>query len=647
MQTRSKTYPPQTHDLYLLITTMNFFVTNPAVARETSAPRSTLKTPPRKHITNNTISGTTKSPSLKSIRSACTTSSTVLTYPSSPNSIVEVPGTPQKSVILPDNYYKEQDEGDECEAGACFGGWVLNRIISPSRLSRNDAFTPSPESDQLYYRHQSKITESYNPLSPTKLELELNTSEDVTDGISCSSVSSCSQSSSSEAKHEQTTSILLESILSMASKSEEDCDFNAAVVHVENYLFESMNLSHKSTPEFEFRKNLRKASALHKLGCLQWHCGRYQLSLSALVEACTTYDSLIDDTNPSTLVLSKITLASANVLVSMGRLHLSRGEGSAAMRCYHDCVQRLTSVQKTCDRSQSARLFSQACVGAGRVLISQGKLRSASKRFMRALKVQLGYKVSFEEGNTLSLHTARVPLSDIAETLSHLGKLYEEEKNLNPAMQCYTNSLQIYSISLGPNHVDTGNVSNKLGRILHRLGRFSDADQAFLRAHQIFLNNLGEYHRNTAVALLNSGMLYASQGKQKKALNIYHRVLRCQQVTFNGESHADLALTFHCIASSYEGSFKLDKAMKYYSEELRVLKATLHPYHLDIAKLLHHMAMVTMNIVDNQGNYLMLNESIDWLQEAFDVYKHHNASDALQNELAYLQTSIRKLRKRQ
>eukprot|EP00956_Cyclotella_meneghiniana_P028479 scaffold66328_cov66-Cyclotella_meneghiniana.AAC.2 len=625
---------------------MNFFVTNPAIAREPSAVRSPTKTPSRKHFTsNNIMSGTTKSPSLKNIRSACTTSSTVLTYPSSPNSIVEVPRTPERSSISPDSYYKEQDENDECEApGVCFGGWVLNRIISPSRLSRNDAFTPSPESVDL--RHQSKIEGSDHPLSPTKLELALNTCEDLTDGLSCSSVSCHSLSSSSEAKHGESESILLESILSMASKSEKDCDFNAAVTHIENYLFESMNLSHQSTPGFEFRKNLRKASALHKLGCLQWQCGRYQLSLSALVEACTIYDRLIDDTGPSPLVLSKLTLASANVLVSLGRLHLSRGEGSAAMHCYRDCVQRLSPVQATCDRSQSARLFSQACVGAGRVLISQDKLSSASKRFKRALKVQLGYEMSFEEGHTLSLHSARVPLPDIAETFSHLGNLYVEQENLNQAKQCYTNSLQIYSISLGPNHVDTGNVSNKLGRIFQRLSRLPDAEQAFQRAHQIFLNNLGEYHRNTAAALLNLGMLYASQGKQKKAQTIYHRVLRCQQVTFNGEAHADLALTFHCIASSYEGSFKLDKAMKYYSEELRVLKATLHPYHLDIAKLLHHMAMVTMNIVDKEGNYLMLNESIDWLEEAFDVYKHHNALDAFQKELSYLQTSIRKLRKR-
>jgi len=369
--------------------------------------------------------------------------------------------------------------------------------------------------------------------------------------------------------------------------------------------------------------------------------------------ATNLYDRLIEDLSCGIThdVMSNLILASSNTLISKGRLHLSNGEGAAAMQCYHECVHRLSSIQSSSDRSESARIFSQACLGAGRVLLAQGKLKASLKRFKRALTVQLGYQgaettISREDISALSFDGAHVPLPDIAETLSHIGNLYEEQNNLSQAMQYYTKSFQLYSRALGPNHVDTGEVSLKIGRIHHRLGHFSEARQAFRRAHQIFGNNLGQNHRNSHAALLNLGMLYASRGQHKQALTMYHRVLHAQQTTFGGDAHADLALTFHCIAASNEAIFKLEKAIKYYDEELRVLEKTLHPYHLDIAKLLHHMAMLTMNAVDNKGNYLMLNELIRWLEKAIEVYGHHNESNTFHNELACLHASLRELRKR-
>ncbi|KAL3774473.1 hypothetical protein ACHAWO_007622 [Cyclotella atomus] len=569
-------------------------------------------------------------------RSACTTSSTVLTL-SSPNSSFEDPSSPEKRDAHLVYYDVQDDDGENCQAGyGCLGEWIINKFSPPSR---KDAFSPAVahSPDSRYQRRINGIRHSV--ITPTKLELTSTSCEnDLTDGCSCSSTSESSLDSPYIVHKETTNPImqLLENILSMASKAEDDCNINAAIGHLENYLYQ---LHHH--PNLSLTS--KRAAVLHKLGCLQWQCGRYRLSLCALVEACAAFDSLIKDSGSD--VQPTLKLASADVLVSMGRLHLSKGEGAAAMHCYRECVHRLSSVQNQCDRAVSTRIFAQACNGAGRVLLAQGKPSPALKRFKRALKVQLGYNV--EDIAAVSFNTARVPLQEIAETLSNLGRLYEEQNDLEMAMVCYFKSSRIISTALGPNHVDAGEVSNRLGRILHKLGRFSEADQAIRRAHQIFMNNLGEHHRNTAAAMLSLGMLYASQGKHKRAQTIYHQVLKVQHATFNGEVHADLALVFHCIATSYEGSFKLEKAIHYYNEELFVLKTCLHPYHLDIAKLLHHMAMVTMNIVDNDGNYLMLQESIEWLEEAAGIYQHHNQSNAFHKEMQYLNSSIQKLRSRQ
>lgn len=624
---------------------MNFFITNPNPIRETKVVCSIPITPPREHCKNHSMA-TSKSPLRRNnSRSACTTSSTVLTFHSSPSNSFEEPRTPAQL-----HYYDDEDDDNEsCEAsGVCLGGWILNAFFSPSRAPKSDAF--SPASDELHQQSVAHTEEVVHAISSSKLKLDFD--DDATDRLSCTSASCPSQASSNSCQSVNETHRsmlrLLEDILSMASKSEKECNVNSAIGHLENYLYQFQSLSQYTTPVFE----LKKAYVLHKLGCLQWQRGQYQLSLHALVEAYTIYNRLSEDcrfsnTSSDVMEMSNLVLACSNVLISLGRLHLSRGNGSAAMQCYHECVERLSSIQRRCDRSQSARIFSQACCGAGRVLFAQGRLASSLKRFKRALKVQLGYEVSCDAIADLSLSSACVPLSDIAETLSHLGKLYEEQNLFDLAMHCYTKSLQIYSISLGPNHVDIGEISLKLGRILRSIGRYCEADQAIRRAHQIFVNNLGEYHRNTLAALLNLGLLYASRGKHKRAQTIYHQVLHDQQATFNGEAHADLALTCHCIALSYEGSFKLDKAMKYYNEELLILQASLHPYHLDIAKLLHHMAMLTMNVVDNDGSYLMLNESIERLEEATEIYEHHNASNAFHRELTYLKSSIQRLYRRQ
>lgn len=607
-----------------------------------------VETPPREHCKKQSMATSRRPFVHRKNRSACTTSSTLLSCQSSPSSSSsEEPRTPDRSDIL--SYYSggDGDDSASCQDSACFGGWIMNRFFSPSQTPKKHAFTPTNSSDQGGFRHKRMFKDAIHHASPSKLGIASDSLDgDVTDGFSLSSFSCPSQSSTDVKSAHETlnTSALLENTLLMATKSEDDYNLNAAITHIENYLYHLQSLGQHGNPTFA----LRRASALHKLGCLQWQCGRYQISLCALIESRTLYDHLIENysSSPSPDVMSSLVLASANVLVSMGRLHLSKGEGAAAMQCYHECVHKLSSIKTKCNRSETARMFAQASAGAGRVLLAQGKLSSSMKRFKRALKVQLGYEDAGEDIAGIPLLSSCAPLSDIADTLSHIGRVYEKQQHLDQAIECYAKSFQLYSMSLGPNHPDTGTASIKLGQVFHRIGRFSEADKSIRRAYTIFVNNLGENHRNTSAALLNLGMLYSSQGKHKRAQEIYHQVLRNQQDAFHGASHADLALTYHHIAASYEASFRLEKSVKYYNQELSVLRAALHPYHLDIAKLLHHMATVTMNIVDNEGYYLMLNESIGWLKDAADIYQHHNESNEFEKELSHLTALFQRLQRR-
>ena len=484
---------------------------------------------------------------------------------------------------------------------------------------------------------------------------------------------------------------ILQQYLDLATHHEIHSNINAAISNMELYIVQSHNYHHHHYPQnssqslssssssttFSFHHS--KAVALHKLAALQWKASQYDLSLDAIIESVNLYQCLLDDYGVNSASSAQLALESAHVFVTAGRVYLSKGEGNAAMGCYQECVRHLSLVSKNKDNASAlpphstgattntdgvistpARIFAQACVGAGRVLASQGKLNGALKRYKRSLKVQLGYSVQRENDTAasvanqdipaISLDRACVPLPDVAETFSHLGHLYEQLGDLTRALECHTRAFDIYALALGSAHVDVGYASNNIGRLLQSLGRFAEAEEALTVAHQVLVQCLGEGHRNISGVLLNLGLVYASRGRHKRALDSYKQALRVQRAVFGGKSHIDMAATFQYIAFSHESSFKLDKAMKYYEKEIHMLKSTLHHHHLDVARTLHHMASVAMHAVDNMGEYLMLDQTMAWLEEALTIFHHHSNDGGTKTmfgeEISYLEETRKILKKR-
>lgn len=572
----------------------------------------------------------------KNSRSACTTSSTVLTCTSSPSSYDSLQSTSSSSIL---DYSSTQYE-DEDEPYVCWSVFFLLDLLT--RLGKKNA-THNAFSDLLNEDHASKsqnTSEDDSSVTPMNLNRRLDNCCDEDD-----------QQTPLLPNHRPHNSELLsnlQQLLQRSSQYESECNLNASITNLEQFIHQSQYLSNISDPFM-----CTRSSVLHKLGSLQWKCGRYELSLYALIESMHLYERILYDNNDYDSTKFQMVLESAHVLISTGRVYLSMGRGTSAMHCYHECVHRLSSIPSSFSVNSeesvlsSTRIFAQACVGAGRVLSSQGKLRGSLKRFKRALKVQLGYQgrdtpVSRDEISELEYSRVKVPLSDVAETLLHLGRLYEQRNNaLDRALVCHTQSFRIYSRVLGINHVDAGHASNNLGRVLQCLGRIAEAELALQRGYQILSNSLGQAHRSSCTALLSIGQLYASQGRHKKALEAFQRVLSAQRNVFGGDSHVDTASTLHCIASSYQSTFKLEKAMTYYRKEVNVLKTTLHPYHLDVAKTLYHMATVAMGAVNSNGEYLIPDESIEcWLVESMEVFQHHNIGGIFQSELFHLEASI-------
>lgn len=275
---------------------------------------------------------TPKPPPQPTSRSECSTSSTVLTSQSSPISIThcsfECQPVDNKLVDTIVDYHCEQDDdNDRCQTnGVCFGRWIFNKMLYFESKRTNSPFLPTLQNDTI---------QALGRDNTTNLTLPSGTcDENIIDRLSC-----CDSKIMDS-----------ENTFSVASQCEDEGNAKASICYFETYLRQLQSLPQNYTPAIEFRK----ASVLHKLGCLQWQCGKYQLSLSALVESSAILDHLKEESSSlytSPDVVSNLALASANILISKGRLHLSRGEGAAAMQCYRECVRRLSSVK--CDRSQS------------------------------------------------------------------------------------------------------------------------------------------------------------------------------------------------------------------------------------------------------------------------------------------------------
>ncbi|KAL7545522.1 hypothetical protein ACHAWF_008871 [Thalassiosira exigua] len=436
----------------------------------------------------------------------------------------------------------------------------------------------------------------------------------------------------------------LQHLLLEAAKYEEESDFDAAISTLE----ELLRLS--QTMDSTFECDQFRAATLHKLGILQWKRGRYFFGEHALSDCLHLYQCLLHSGDPALHepdVFYDLLLDSASSYLSLGRVNLSKGEVDAAMHCYNECVRHVLAIPRSRSSFSTltpSRIFAQACVGAGRVLASQGKMKASLKRYKRALKIQLGqpsgsFAIEQEDMSDLSFEGATVPLNDVAETLSHLGRLYEQWNDLSRAMECHAKALDVYRFVLEPEAVDIGCAAANLGHVYLRLGHFAEAEDAFKTAHEVFSLRLGKDHRNTADALLSLGQLYASQGRHKKALNTYKRVLRPEPAV----SGQLLAATLCFIAQSHEATCKMDKALKYYGKAVNLMspKTSLC---LDRARILHHMAKIAVQ-VDWDGRYLPLDQTMSWLEEAAESY-FANQEHVCDHELSHLEEFIEDTRTR-
>ena len=108
-----------------------------------------------------------------------------------------------------------------------------------------------------------------------------------------------------------------------------------------------------------------------------------------------------------------------------------------------------------------------------------------------------------------------------ATILFRIGKIYEEERDLNNALIYYQKAVNIQEKKAAI-PLDYARSLSGLGIIFYYKGNYEKAEEKWIQTTNICKKLYGEQHLQYATSLNNLGVLYFSMGNYKKALSFYH-----------------------------------------------------------------------------------------------------------------------------
>ncbi|CAF0982705.1 unnamed protein product [Didymodactylos carnosus] len=171
-------------------------------------------------------------------------------------------------------------------------------------------------------------------------------------------------------------------------------------------------------------------------------------------------------------------------------------------------------------------------------------------------------------------------LDQSAHALAHnnLGRVYDNQADYEKALKSYEKSLEIYLISLPPNHPDIAATYNNIGQVYNHQGDYEKALKSYEKSLKIYLISLPPNHPDIATTYNNIGSVYDKQGDYEKALKSYEKSVEIKLISLP-PNHPDTATTYNNIGSVYYKQGDYEKALKSYEKALSIVRRTLPLAH--------------------------------------------------------------------
>ena len=195
-----------------------------------------------------------------------------------------------------------------------------------------------------------------------------------------------------------------------------------------------------------------------------------------------------------------------------------------------------TAVQNAKDRlltePESSDGFTDTLTLRARLYRSLNRLSEASQDYKEVVK-----KLEEKQEN----------LPEIARINMILGAVYDALDRPKLAAEAWQKTLQIHQSSTPPKLLDAALISNNLAYLMTAEGDLDQAESYFLHALEIFYEELGPEHEQTATVANSIGTFYHHAGYFEQARDMHMIALKCRKKNF-GDLHPDTAQSYNNLA---------------------------------------------------------------------------------------------------
>ena len=152
------------------------------------------------------------------------------------------------------------------------------------------------------------------------------------------------------------------------------------------------------------------------------------------------------------------------------------------------------------------------------------------------------------------------------------------------AERLFTVVLRLTERVLGPTDVLAGSVLSDLALVYRYQGRYQQAEQAFRRAHAIFLAARGAVTRE--MAALRQGKSDPAEAEKvfRRAIGVFERI--------DGPEHERVAASLTSLGALYYARGDAAEAERFYRRALAIKRKRLGARHPEVATTADHLALV-------------------------------------------------------
>jgi tetratricopeptide (TPR) repeat protein len=186
--------------------------------------------------------------------------------------------------------------------------------------------------------------------------------------------------------------------------------------------------------------------------------------------------------------------------------------------------------------------------------------------------------------------------SELEATLnSDLGFILGALGDLRESLSCCQKALDIRRELFGEWHRETAVSLLNLGRTLGKLGRYEEELEYYEKTLEIRKKILGTRDKEIGQSLNEIGIAYGHLGNYQEQLKYYWEALEISKEV-SGEEHPNTATGLNNIGVAYSNMGDHQEGLKYFEKALKIRKEILGDRHPDIAYSLNNIGLAYRDI---------------------------------------------------